>query len=566
MVKKVIGFFTKEFSNLNQAAFLLGSFAFLSQILGLARDRSLAHYLGPSSSLYVYYAAFRIPDFIFISVASLASFTVLIPFLMNRLKDGDNKMARDFLSNIFSIFLIIILAVSSIVFLVMPYLAKIIAPGFSSEMISNLVVLSRIMLVSPILLGLSNLLGSVTQIYNKFFIYALSPILYNLGILVGVILFYPIFGLNGLALGVVLGAFLHFIIQIPVVIKQKFIPKFSFFIDFKEVKETVLLSLPRTIGLAANNIALIAMLAFASTISEGSVSIFNFAMNLQVIPVTIFGVSYSVAVFPTLSKSFSIGDIDSFIERITASIKQIIFWSIPTVFLFIILRAQIVRVILGSGRFTWSDTKLTAAALVLFALSVLAQSLIMILVRGFYAAGKTKVPLYVNVIFSTLSIIIAFGLISIYKSNPEFQMFTQNLLRVDQTSSAAVLMLPLAYSIATILNFTTLWYLFRKNFSDHKFINLSKVFWQVVIASFGLGLVTYNALGFFDNFLDLNTFWGILGQGFLSGILGIITAILILYLLKNEELSQIWRTIHTKFWKTRVISPAQENLQNVDKI
>src|SRR3989304_8845859 len=211
MVKKIFSIFNREF-NINQAALLLGFFARISQSLGLLRDRSLAHFLGPSSTLDIYYAAFRVPDFIFISIASLASFTVLIPFFIDKLKDqAGHEEARRFLSNIFSAFSLIIILASLITFFLMPFLARLVAPGFSPAMHDELVSLSRIMLLSPIFLGLSNLLGTVTQVFNKFFIYALSPVFYNLGILIGVLIFYPIWGIKGLAFGVVTGSLMHFL-------------------------------------------------------------------------------------------------------------------------------------------------------------------------------------------------------------------------------------------------------------------------------------------------------------------------------------------------------------------
>ncbi|MFA6274505.1 MAG: lipid II flippase MurJ, partial [Candidatus Paceibacterota bacterium] len=201
---KIFKFFGKEFGNINQAALLLGSFAFLSQILGLFRDRSIAHFIGPSPMLDAYYAAFRIPDLIFISIASLASITVLIPFIVNRMSgDKITDEAKKFLNDVFTVFFAVMALVSGIIFFLMPYIVSFTAPGFSPEMKIKVIELSRIMLLSPILLGLSNLFGTVTQLFRKFFLYSLSPLFYNIGIIIGVIFLYPIFGIKVLAFGVV---------------------------------------------------------------------------------------------------------------------------------------------------------------------------------------------------------------------------------------------------------------------------------------------------------------------------------------------------------------------------
>ncbi len=551
----------KEFSNINQAAFLLGFFAILSQILGLFRDRSLAHFLGPSQDLDIYYSAFRIPDFIFISIASLASFTVLIPFLAEKLKNDDSaQKARIFLNNVFSVFLIMIVLASLLAYMLMPHLSRLIAPGFSPEMLSKLSTLSRIMLLSPIFLGLSNLLGTVTQIYNKFFIYAISPILYNFGILLGVLVFYPLWHSYGLVIGVILGALLHLAIQIPVIIRHDFVPRFSFKVDFNQIKDVVILSFPRTIGLAVNNLSLIAILAMASFQKEGAISIFNLALNLQMVPVTIIGASYSVAAFPSLARFFAAGEKDKFIDQIAGAGRQIIFWSMPAIFLFFVLRAQIVRVILGSGRFSWADTRLTAAALALFSISILAQSLILLLVRGYYAAGRTKRPLIVNVIFSSLTILFAYFLSWLFVRAPEFRFFIESFLRVEDIQGTSILMFPLAYSVGTILNFFGLWFLFRRDFLDHKITYLRQTFFQSLWASFFIGFTAYYFLGVFDDFLNINTFFGILGQGLFSGILGILAGVVILWLLKNGELSDAWQTFRMKFWKKKVVAESLEQL------
>jgi len=561
MVKKIFSIFNREF-NINQAALLLGFFAIISQILGLLRDRSLAHFLGPSSTLDIYYAAFRVPDFIFISIASLASFTVLIPFLIDKLKGGENHdEAHKFLNNIFSTFLIVMILSSIIAYFLMPYLSRVIAPGFSEPMIDKMVLLSRIMLLSPIFLGLSNLLGTVTQIFNKFFIYALSPVFYNAGILFGVLVFYPLWGIKGLAFGVALGALLHFIIQLPVIIRHHFLPRFSFNINFKQIWEVIILSFPRTLGLAFNNLSIIIILAMASLISEGSISIFNFSLNLQTVPLTVIGVSYSVAAFPTLARLFSQNERSVFIDKIISAARVMIFWSLPITFLFIVLRAQIVRTILGTGRFSWSDTKLTAATLALFAISLLAQGLILLLVRGYYAAGRTRRPLIINFIFSFFTVILAYGLIQLFNNSPMIQYFFETALRVDNLDGSVIMMLPLAYSLGTILNLIVLWTLFKKDFLDAQVSYLTKSFFEALGSSFVIGIVAYKFLGVFSKIFDLETFRGIFLQGLFSGLLGIIAGAIILKLIKNEELESLIRAFKTKFWQTKVIVASQDDLK-----
>jgi putative peptidoglycan lipid II flippase len=564
MIRRFFSILNKEFGGINEAAFLLGAFALFSQILGLFRDRSLAHFVGPSSTLDIYYAGFRIPDLIFNSVASLVSITVLIPFFIEKLNKDDSGEggghARHFFNEVFTSFAFFITLVALLVFIFMPKLAHLVAPGFGVSEMKDLVTMSRIMLLSPIFLGMSNLFGTVTQIYKRYLVYALAPVFYNLGIIFGIIFLYPKFGKFGLAYGVALGALLHMSLQIPVLLRNHFVPIITKRINFAHIKKVFLLSLPRTLALSLNSFAIAAIVSIASTIREGSISLFNFSYNLQAVPISIIGVSYSVAAFPMLAHAFSSGQIENFKKQIISASRQIIFWSLPIIFLFIVLRAQIVRVILGSGQFSWNDTKLTAASLALFSLSVLAQSLIVLFVRGYYAAGKTRRPLVVNLVFTALEIAFAFLFLHLFRQWEGFRFFIESLFRVEDVPGTELLMLPLGYSLGTILNFFGLWFLFKKDFLREHTNSLARTFFQVFAGAFFMGFVAYKFLDIFDNIFNINTFWGILGQGFFAGIVGIFAGIFVLWLLKNPEFEEVKKAFKHKFWREKVIVPDQKEL------
>jgi len=559
MVDKILQVFYREVSGLHQAAFLLGTFAILSQILALVRDRIFAHSFGASTTLDIYYAAFRIPDFLFVSIASLVSITVLIPLIIEKTEEGIFS-ARKFINDIFTAFFTAIIFISVIVFVFTPEISKILFPGFGTDELETLVSMTRILLLSPILLGVSNLLGSITQASNRFFVYALSPVFYNLGIISGALFLYPILGPTGLVFGVVLGAAFHALIQVPVAVKEKLFPRFSLSIDWIEIKRVVLLSLPRTLGLSAKHLALLVLVGLASVMVEGSITVFNLSFNLQSVPLSIIGVSYSVAAFPTLSRLFSKNNISGFAKNIFTASRHIIFWSLPILALFIVLRAQIVRTILGSGEFSWADTRLTAAALAIFAVSLVAQGLELLFVRGYFAAGKTKIPVIVNVI-SAISIIgLAYWLIALFANNDLFRFFVESLLRVEDLPGTVVLMLPLAYSIGALLNIALLLILFKKNFGMFKW-SLQKTFWDSFAGAVFMGFFAYQSLQVFARIFDLDTFLGIFMQGLLSGFIGIIAGVFILkYVIKSDELDEVARALHGRFWKVKPIAPEKEEL------
>jgi putative peptidoglycan lipid II flippase len=562
MVRSILKFLNRESNGINEAALLLGGFALLSQLLGLIRDRALAHFVGVGPMLDTYYAAFRIPDFLYISVASLASVTVLLPFLVHRLGDDGqmNDKTRRFMNNVFSVFMIFMISASILIAIFMPYIISFIVPGFNEEQIDLLITTSRIMLISPILIGLSNLIGSITQLYKNFLVFSLSPVFYNLGILMGVIFLYPIFGLIGLAWGVILGSALHFFVQLPVILKRKCFPKFIIRIDWKEIYEVIKLSAPRTLTLSFNSLAFIFLIALASELKPGSISLFTFAFNLQSVPVGIIGISYSVAAFPILVKSFSTKNINDFIDQIILTARQIIFWSLPVITLLIVLRAQIVRVILGSNAFSWFDTRLTAAAVSLFVVSLATQGLVLLFVRGYYASGNTKKPLLINAFSSIMIIVFARLLIYIFEHYPQILLQLEIILRVKDVPGTMMLSLPLAYALGSILNFFLIWLLFKKDFINGRKINLTRTFLESCFGAIVVGFVAYFSLNIFDNILNITTGWGIFFQGFFSGVIGIFFGIVVLYFLKNKELLSLIEVIKNKLWHNRVVVPEQTDL------
>lgn len=558
MVKRILNLLNREISGLHEAAYLLGAFAFMSHLLALLRDRSLAFYFGAGETLDIYYAAFRIPDFIFITVASIVSISVLIPFLADKTKEENGGM-QNFVDSVFTVFFGFIVLISLLIYWFAPIIIKTLFTGFNEEMLVQTISLTRILLLSPIFLGLSNLFASIIQINRKFLVYAISPLLYNLGIIFGIFFLYPILGLSGLAYGVVLGALLHLLIQIPVASRVGLLPKFTTKINFDDIKKVVFLSLPRTLTMSANQIAFFFLVVLASSMGVGSIAIFSLSFNIQSVPMSIIGVSYSVAAFPTLARLFSSGEKDKFLKHIISASRHVIFWSIPALVLFIVLRAQIIRTILGTGEFDWSDTRLTAACLAMFAFSVAAQSLILLFIRGYYAMGNTLRPLLINLFSSTSIIGFAVLFNWIFINFDTFRFFVEDMFRVEDLVGTTVLMLAFSYSLGTILNAVILMIMFQRDF-DQFIPFIQKTFWHSLFASIIMGFVTYQFLGIFDSVLDINTIMGIFLQGLFAGLVGIIAGICILWLMENRELNEARNAFNRKVWKSGIIIPEKREL------
>jgi putative peptidoglycan lipid II flippase len=408
-------------------------------------------------------------------------------------------------------------------------------------------------------LGLSNLFSSLTQMKHRFLVYAASPVLYNLGIIIGVGALYPLCGVSGLAIGVAIGAFLHMLIQIPFMTFEGLMPRLSRQVDWNSVKQVLWISLPRTITLSANQLASFSLISIASLMVHGSISIFTFGFNLQSVPLTIIGASYSSAVFPTLSRLYVEKNIREFVEKMIISARHIIFWSMPIMVLFIVLRAQIVRTILGAGQFDWSDTRLTAALLAILVVSTIGQSLVILFVRAFYAEGKTKKPLVINVISSVLIVILGYVLTHTFSTVPVFAFFFEDLLKVSGQPGTAVLMLGVAYSVGILLNTVLHWWMFEREhpgFTNPVFETLFHSFSASVI----MGYATFLSLRIFAEVFPLQKVWGIFMQGLSAGIVGMFVGILVLIILRNKELSEVWTTLHKKIWKASVPPAEMEHM------
>ena len=560
MVKKFLAFFHSDVRGLHEAAYLLGAFAFLSQVLALLRDRLFASLFGAGALLDSYYAAFRIPDLILVIGASVVSASILIPFLVEKM-DKSEDGGKGFVDAIFSAFFTGIVFVSAIAFFLTPFLIKLFFPtvSISSEFFSNTVLLTRIILLQPIFLGISNLFGSIVQARRRFFVYAVSPLLYNIGIIGGVAFLYPVMGISGLAWGVVAGAFLHLAVQIPLVASAGLLPRPTLHWRIAELRQVVLISLPRSVALGASNIVTLVLFSIASSIGAGSIAIFTLAWNLQSVPLSIVGVSYSLAAFPTLVRLFSKNGNGEFLGAVSESFKHIVFWSFPAATLFIVLRAQIVRVVLGAGAFSWTDTRLTAAALALFAASIVAQGIILLFVRAHYAAGETSRPFWANILSGALTIALGYGLAEWFVQDSSFRFFIEALLRVTDVAGTPALALPLAYSLGALANLALLWWMFSRRHGGlwaHVRRPLGESFSASVIA----GAIAYAGLNFFDNFLDLQKVSGIFLQGLFAGILGITSWALVLYALKSREIASAWATVHRKVWRAHPVAPdASEN-------
>ncbi|MCL5775012.1 MAG: oligosaccharide flippase family protein, partial [Patescibacteria group bacterium] len=271
-------------------------------------------------------------------------------------------------------------------------LTKLLVPGFVGQKFENTVLLTRIFLISPVIFTLSNVFSSILNAQKKFLVVGVAPILYNLAIIFGLLILYPKFGITGLGLGVVLGAALHLLVQVPEVVKSGF--SWQPILDLKDqaLHKIAKLFVPRIFGLDNSQISLIIGSVVGSILASGSIAIFNLANNLQTVPLGVFAISYAIAAFPLLSEHYARKDERGFTYTLSETLIQMLFFIIPISILLLLFRAHIVRLIFGAGKFNWQDTILTFNTLGVFSFSLFGQALTPLLARAFYARQNTTIP------------------------------------------------------------------------------------------------------------------------------------------------------------------------------
>ncbi|MBI4779305.1 murein biosynthesis integral membrane protein MurJ [Candidatus Falkowbacteria bacterium] len=526
MIKKLSN---GQINSITAAALLIGGSSLISRFLGIFRDRILAGQFGAGDTLDIYYAAFRIPDLIFnllvlgaLSAGFIPIFTSLIKSPLEKIKSllgDDYKEAWRLAGNILNILGLGLLVLCGLGVIFSPQIMRLITPGFNQEKIDLTVSLSRIMFLSPIFLGISSVFGGILQSFKRFFVYSMSPIFYNIGIIIGALYFVPIWGIYGLAWGVVLGAVLHMAVQLPALFSLGFKYKFNFEIKNPRVIKIWLMMVPRTMSLAISQLNLLVITVVASTMASGSLAVFNFANNLQSFPVGIFGISFAIAAFPALSAAAF--DKKNLVKDISLTVRQILFFIIPSTVIFLALRAQIIRVVLGTGKFDWQDTLLTIDTLGFFAISLFAQALIPLLIRVFYARHDSKTPFFIG-----------FGsaLINIF-------------LSIKLSASLGVAGLALAFSISNIVNLILLWAWLNLEIGR---IDELKIFISTVkfsLAALACGLAVQGVKLAIGSKIDLDRFLEIAAQGLAAGLIGVLVYLLVCYVLKSEELFDFWASL-----------------------
>jgi len=534
-------FFRRQ-TNILSAAFVIMATYGISHLVGLFKTRLLISiFFGTKAQLLdVYYAAFRIPDTIFQILVIGTLSAAFIP-TFNKYLAKNEKEAWHIASDTMNLMFLVFLVLSIVIFIFAHPMSRLLAPGFSASQTALMVQLLRIMLVAQAFFSISGFLTAIIQSHQRFLVPALAPIAYNVGIILGIWLLAPRFGILGPAMGVVIGAILHVLIQLPLALRLGFRPHLHLNLSHPGVLEIGRLAPARSLALGIDQIEQTVAVVLASFLSPGSLSLLNASQLLFTIPTSLFGATIGQAAFPTLVKEAAQSDLKKFRQTLVSSFLQIAFVALPLSTIFIILRIPIVRLIFGSRTFPWEATILTGQTLAILCTSAAFYAVMQLVIRGFYALHDTKTPLMVGLIaalFSSLASVFAVSWLG-----------------------WGILGIAAAIAITAILETLALTYLLHRRISKgletlEVFISLSKM----IFISFITGLGLWIPMRLLDKFVfDTTRTVPLLLLTTVTSIIGFGVYILLSYLFRIKEISAFADLIKRVLrWKDILTAPPGE--------
>jgi len=471
-VKKSLSILFKQQTNILSAAFIIMGTVLVSQLLGLVRQRLLIAIFGASNTLGVYLASTKLPDFMFQLIIAGALSTAFIPvfsdFLVKDKKHEGHKMASSLLTIGISLFLII----GAVLFIFAPFFLQIINPGsgYSPDQMMLMANLMRVILIGQLLFIVGTFFSVLLQSYNHFFIPGIAAAAYNFGMIIGILFLHSYVGIFAPALGVVIGAFIFILMQVPMVNKVGFSYTPIFSLKTPGVMTVLNLMWPRTLSIAIFQVGTLVTVGLISYLSSPGRNyvIFDLAQTLAFAPVVLFGQTIAQAAFPVLSREKD--KLENFKVTFITSFKQMLYLVLPVSAIILVLRIPIVRIVFGAPNLDWDATVLTGRTLALFSISIFSQALIALVSRGFYALHNTKIPLIVGGVATIFMIGSAYLFVAYYGMGIES--------------------IALAYSLGSLFNLVVLMIFLDRRVGGFEkiplIISLSKFFASTVLTGVAL--------------------------------------------------------------------------------
>lgn len=416
----------------------------LGQLTSLVRQVLVARAFGTGLEMDAFNAANRVSETLFTLVAGGALGSAFIPTLTGLLAQENRRSAWRLASALVNLVLLVltVAALLAAVF-AQPVVRYLLASGFAGDPAKEALTVSllRLMLPSAVLFGLSGLVMGILNSHQVFFIPALTPSFYQIGLIFGVLVLAPRYGIYGLAWGTILGAALHLCLQMPALLRLKgeYSPVLG--LELPEVRQVFRLLGPRLVGVAVVQINFWVNTNIASTLPEGSVAAISIGFMLMLMPQAAIAQATAIAAMPTLAAQYARRQFDELRDSLAAALRGVLLLSLPASLGLILLRYPLIALLYQRGRFTQESTALVAWALFWYAAGLVGHCMVEILARAFYAMQDTRTPVMVGTAAMVLNVLFSFAFTALFR----------------QAGWAPHGGLALANSLATALEMVGLW-------------------------------------------------------------------------------------------------------------
>jgi putative peptidoglycan lipid II flippase len=396
------------------ATLVMGLFV-LSRVLGLVRQMVIGALFGTSGDLDAYLAAARISETVFLIVAGGALGSAFIPTFADHLAREDDHGAWRLASAVANLALIVLTAIAGLTAIFAPALVRtVIAPGFGPPQQALTASVLRLMLISPVIFGVSGVVMGALNAHQHFLLPALASSVYNLSIIGGALLLGPRLGVRGMAVGVVVGAALHLLVQVPALSHYgaRYVPTLG--LDNPSVREVGRLMAPRILGTAIAQLNFVVNNSLASGLGEGAVSAINYAWLLMLLPQGVFAQAVGTAAFPTFAGQVARGERDEMRSTLAATLRAVFFLSLPATVGLLVLGRPLVGLLFERGAFEATSTDAVAWALAFYALGLVGHAGLEIVARAFYALHDTLTPVWVGGLAMGLNVALSLALPGVF--------------------------------------------------------------------------------------------------------------------------------------------------------
>lgn len=428
--------------NLRQAVVILFITVLISNVLGLLRNVIIANRVGVTygsiGPLDNYFAAFTIPDLLYTLLIVGALSSAILPLLVQLDSENNEQNFWKTYNTLLSIGITLVIFGLIGLYFILPKIIPLIFTGFTSDEIETTTLLAQVLLFSPLFFTVSQFSSSALQAKRRFLAPAIAPIIYNLSIIASA-LFIPQFGLYILVLGVIVGAVAHLLVQVPSLINLGW--RFRFILDFsnQKVRQVFKLMIPRTIALTGAQMMLIIFYQMASHFKDGSIAIYRLTDDLQTAPVLLLANSLAMAILPEFARKFAKNEREEMVDLVSKAVRLLFYLFLPLTIFILIFRQEIVSLYIAVGHgIKESEISLAALTLGFFAVSLIFQAIVLILVRAYFAQNNTIKPMFCTLFSLGISWLVA--------------------VIISNTTDLGVAGLSLAFSVGATVNALLLWF------------------------------------------------------------------------------------------------------------